>query len=398
MHGTDGWGCEPGMVVRRFLLVLLVIAVWGCDRRRHSPGDQPGPRSDAQPAGSHAARSHAGQIRKQPRVTFPPLHRLTPAPPLQKGVALGLFSEDSGWSYAPLLREIKALGASHVSLISAYYLDNVRAVRIFAHPRYSAPDQVLRRTIRQARKLGLAVMLFPILRVAHKPTPDDWRGNLAPSDPIALQRSYKKLMVRLARLAQEEHVAIFSVGSEMSSLDGIQDGRWFAPVIQAVRKVYKGPLLYSANWDHYDKTRLWGLVDLAGLCAYFGLTDSGRPRLVEMLAGWKTHRRRIVAWSRQVKKPFVFTEVGYPSQVGAAREPWNEGARRTLDLDQQRRAYEAFVRTWNHVSSLKGVYFWNWYGWGGPRDRSYTPRRKPASQVIAWWYGGRWPMTWWFPK
>ena len=25
-----------------------------------------------------------------------------------------------------------------------------------------------------------------------------------------------------------------------------------------------------------------------------------------------------------------------------------------------------------------GVYFWNWYGWGGPTSRGYTPRNKPA--------------------
>ena len=38
--------------------------------------------------------------------------------PKQRGVALGLFAEDVSFSYAPLLREVAALGASHVALIA----------------------------------------------------------------------------------------------------------------------------------------------------------------------------------------------------------------------------------------------------------------------------------------
>ena len=378
------------MVRSALLFFFLFGFLWGC--RSQGTGRGSGTRR------SSAAEKETGLNSPPPPTTIEPLNRLSARPPHEKGVALGLFSEDSGWSYEPLLEEIKALGASHVSLIAAYYLADIRATSVSVHPRYTAPDRVIRRTIRQARKLGLEVMLFPILRVAYKPTPDDWRGNLAPSDPKALQRSYRALMVRLARLAEEEKVSVFSVGSEMSSLDGLEGGKWFAPVIRAVREVYHGRITYSANWDHFKKTRLWHLVDLPGLCAYFGLADSDRPSLSDMLTGWKRHRAGIVSWSKRVGKTFIFTEVGYPSQLGAAREPWNEGARRKLDLGQQRQAYEAFVRSWNGVSQLEGAYFWNWYGWGGSKDRSYTPRRKPAAQVIAWWYGGHWPVAWWFPR
>jgi len=39
----------------------------------------------------------------------------------QRGVALGMFAEDVGFSYTPLLREIAALGATHVSLVVPIY-------------------------------------------------------------------------------------------------------------------------------------------------------------------------------------------------------------------------------------------------------------------------------------
>jgi hypothetical protein len=48
----------------------------------------------------------------------------------------------------------------------------------------------------------------------------------------------------------------------------------------------------------------------------------------------------------------------------------------------QRRCYEAFVRVWRPERHFGGVYFWNWWGLGGPRDTDYTPRRKPAEKHL----------------
>ena len=323
-------------------------------------------------------------------------HRFVPSPPEIRGVALGLYSEDPGWSYEPLLREIRTVGANTVSLVAAYYLADIHATSIQDHPRYTAPDRTLVRTIRQAHGLGLRVLLFPILRVSYKPTPDHWRGNLRPRDRTELARSYARLLVRLGRIAEREGVEMFSVGSELSSLD--TDPRWFAPAVARLRQVYHGRLVYSANWDHFEQVRIWPLVDELGVCAYFPLLDRGQPVTGRaLLAAWRRLRRRLEAWARGYGKPLVLTEVGYMSQQGAAAEPWNEGAHRPVDLQVQRLAYEAFVHAWNGSKSLHGVFFWNWYGWGGPMDGSYVPRGKPAAAVLARWYGGRVP-EWWDPR
>jgi hypothetical protein len=69
--------------------------------------------------------------------------------------------------------------------------------------------------------------------------------------------------------------------------------------------------------------------------------------------------------------------VGYLSQRGATAWPWNEGATEPVDLEEQRRAYQAFVDAWADAPPA-GVYFWNWYGWGGDVSGGYTPRGKPA--------------------
>jgi hypothetical protein len=89
-------------------------------------------------------------------------------------------------------------------------------------------------------------------------------------------------------------------------------------------------------------------------------------------------------------RPIVFTEVGYRSIAGAAAAPWDETIAGTVDLEEQRRCYEAFRRVWQPAPAdvLAGVYFWNYYGFGGPTSRSYTPRGKPALLELRRWYRG----------
>ena len=35
---------------------------------------------------------------------------------------------------------------------------------------------------------------------------------------------------------------------------------------------------------------------------------------------------------------------------------------------------------------LAGALFWNWWGPGGPEDRWYTPKGKPAEAVLRRWF------------
>ncbi len=320
-----------------------------------------------------------------------------PSPPPQKGIALGLYSEDPDWSYEPLLGEIAAIGASHVSLVVNFHLETIYSTEILSHPRYTPPDRVLIRVIRNAKQAGLEVFLFPILRVLDRPTPQHWRGNLKPIDPEELQKNYTSLMVRLASIAEKEGVHSLSIGSELSSLD--TDVEWFRPIVAAVREKFSGSIVYSGNWDHYYNVKIWPLVDALGVSGYFELlSDDESPTLAALTSAWKKHRITIEKWVDKQDRPLVFTEIGYMSRKGSARRPWDEGSREPVDLEEQRKAYEAFVRTWNGSPLLEGVYFWNWYGWGGSDDPSYTPRGKPAAEIISWWYGGTRPMKWWVPR
>ena len=48
-----------------------------------------------------------------------------------------------------------------------------------------------------------------------------------------------------------------------------------------------------------------------------------------------------------------------------------------LDLKSQELGFKAFYHVWLSSTHLHGVFFWNWWGLGGPQDSWYTLRGKP---------------------
>jgi hypothetical protein len=306
-----------------------------------------------------------------------------PAPEArERGVALGLFAEDVSFSYGPLLAEIVALGATHVALIVPLYQTDGASDDLHLDTRLSPTLALVAETIRAARRDGLAVTLFPIVRLT-APRAGEWRGTLAPRDPARWFHHYGDALGDLAAVADTTGASRLVVGSELSSLDGESTlDRWRA-VLARVRGVFSGKLVYSANWDHYRDARLLDLVDEEGVTGYFNLRQASEPADDATLeAGWRRVRRELEAWRAGRARGFVFTELGYRSRAGGTAEPWNEGPGGAPDLDEQRRAFAAFRRAWAGATALDGVYVWNWYGWGGAGTTGYTPRGKPAELEV----------------
>jgi hypothetical protein len=316
-------------------------------------------------------------------------------PARQRGVSLGLFAEDVSFDYGPLLAEIAALGATHVALVVPLYQDNAGSTTLRLHTRLSPSLNATAEAIRAARRAGLEVMVFPIVRLEAPRSPNEWRGTLAPEDADQWFASYSELLGDLAALGTMTGATRLAIGSELSSLD--KDVPRWRHLVERIRAVFPGTLVYSANWDHFHEARLFDLVDEAGVVAYFDLRAKDGPSDVAALEQrWRGLRADLEAWSRGRKQPFVFSEVGYRSRAGASAAPWDESAGGTPDMDEQRRAFEAFRRAWleppvrdaapappaKGPSPLAGLYVWNWYGYGGPETISYTPRGKPAVEEV----------------
>jgi hypothetical protein len=382
----------PGAVA-----VLLAASLLGPRLVRSLPNEPPQMSSEKAPP----AAAPLPPLTARPRLPTPP----RPSSPAaeaperkQRGVSLGLFAEDVSFDYGPLLKEIAELGASHVALVVPLYQEHGGSTKLGLHTRLSPSLVATAETVRAARRAGLEVMLFPIIRLHAPRNPNEWRGTLAPENLDAWFESYVNILGDIAAIGGVTGATRLAIGSELSSLDG-DVPRW-NKVIERIRSVFPGTLVYSANWDHYREAKLLDLVDEAGIVAYFELRAKDGPADVAALEKrWRELRGEIDRWRADRRQPLVFTEVGYRSRSGASAAPWDESGGGEPDLEEQRRAFEAFRRVWTEpvraavapvpgalpaaaVSPLAGFYVWNWYGWGGPGSVGYTPRGKPAAQEI----------------
>lgn len=298
-----------------------------------------------------------------------------------RGVALGLFvsSDDPAYqtaTYRTFLEEIRDLGATHVQLVVRGHQDDVRASEITAE----TTDAVVAATLAHAASLGLRTFVMPIVHLRHR-AGKDWRGVLAPTDRRAWWRSYRRFVFRYARMP---HVDLLAIGSELLTME--RDERRWRALAADLRRVYRGQLTYSANWDHYQPVPFWDALDVVGVNAYPSLSGAPNPDETTLTAGWGPFTRELRAWANRNGHRYLLTELGFPAHPLAAKRPWDHAHRGAPDPALQLRCWRSTLRAWHADPRLAGLYAWNWFGVGGPDDAGYTPRGKPAAEVIRYWY------------
>ncbi len=309
-------------------------------------------------------------------------------PEFRRGVALGLFSADPSLEarkehYTTMLDEIVAAGATDLSLVPRWSQRDVESPTIAPLDGTTVPDAELEWVITEARARGLRLFLMPYIYVQIRAR-GKWRGTIEPKDPDAWWASYERFILHYAEMAQRHDAALFSVGSELLSME-TEDARWRA-LIAKVRAAYSGQLTYSSNWDHFEVPTFWDAVDVVGMTAYQELSKRPDPSWWELTKGWDAFRKRLRIFLLQQQRRFVFTEIGYPSHSQAASRPWDYSGKGESDVTLQARCFRAMMDVWHDDRRLAGVYIWNWFGFADGSDRGYSPRGKPSREIITHWY------------
>ena len=311
---------------------------------------------------------------------------LRPSPAGQyRGITLQLHSNDPNVPFEEYVNEIAQTGANTICLALAAYQENAASNSLFIEHRKVPPEQRLEKLIRLAHSKGLRVVLMPMV-LLEKPGPKEWRGRIDPTEPDYWWEDYENYILLYARLAQRTKVEVLMVGSELIDLEE-QTQRW-RKLIGKVRKVYSGRLSYSANWDHYWVPKFWDELDIAGMTVYYDLVGDNKPSLEVLLNAWKPHKKKVLDWQAKAALPIMFTEVGWPSQVGCAKEPWNYYGSKIPDVATQAKCFQAFFETWKNQKAVGGVLIWEWRNHPPsksdevPEECSFVPRGKPAMDVI----------------
>ncbi len=311
---------------------------------------------------------------------------MPPESPYYLGVGLGLYGQDPEHDYGGFLKEIKEFGATHVLISSSWLMEDWKSNEIGPVRGRSASWACISRTTKQARELGLAVVFLPLV-LLRTGTVEHWRGDIEPTKTWLWFRNYGRYVGRFADLAREHGVSLVSVGSEYSSMEKYT-GEWKS-VIGNVRSRSAAKLTYSANWDHLRTIKFWNDLDLAGMTAYHSLTTKNDPSVEELANGWRPIRDKLLELQRDLEIPIFFTEVGYPSQDGANKDPWNYFINpEKPDPAEQADCFRAFTLVWESApADFRGFFIWKWWRNGDDTDRyGYSIYDKPAYEVMKTWF------------
>ena len=299
-----------------------------------------------------------------------------------RGVVLGLHSRSAEFDYGPFLDEIRAIHASHVLFIVPWFMDNWKSTELHPQERRTATFGVIRRAALQARKRGLEVALMPIV-LLEEGSDDHWRGDIEPSSVTTWFWNYARFIGHWADLAREVDASLFSVGSELGSMES-EIPRW-RELIRSVRLRFGGRLTYSSNWDHYDSVRFWDRLDLVGMTGYHSLSKVNDPSPEVLKEAWADIRDRLLEFQKTVEKPLLFTELGYASQDGISKDPWNYYLSRDPDWEEQAACFRAAIKSWRKVptSRYAGAFWYDWWQNRDPDDRwNYSIKGKPAEAIL----------------
>jgi hypothetical protein len=292
-----------------------------------------------------------------------------------------MSTEDSDASLATARSD----GCNWVAICVWWFQDNVDCHDIEPdYTRYSATSDSVVHAINTCHNLGMKVLLKPMVD-CHDGV---WRGSIRPSQDWFA--TYAEFVGFWARLAEDSNVEMFCVGCEL-----VRTVSWSASwkrIIAETREVYSGPLTYAANHGNESKVNWWSELDYIGIDAYYPLTNENDPTAEELKTAWCARADKIETWlsSHWPDMRVIFTEAGYQSVDGTNRTPWwADPATHPIDQAEQADCYEAMLSQCRQRDWWAGVFWWNWEtdpDSGGTDDPYWTPRNKPAEDVLRAYY------------
>ncbi len=237
----------------------------------------------------------------------------------------------------------------------------------------------------ELKKANIKIMLKPQIWV--------WRGEytgyIEMDDEATwkeLEESYTTFILDYAKVAEESQAELFCIGTELEKFVENRPEYWLNLIVE-IRKIYTGKLTYAANWDEFKRTPFWGDMDYIGVDAYFPVSDTQTPTVLECIEGWQIHKDLLYSYADKFNKPILFTEFGYRSADYSGKEPWkSDRHEEAANLEAQVNTTQALFETFWNEPWFAGGFIWKWFhdhsNSGGLNNNQFTPQNKPVEAVI----------------
>ena len=255
-------------------------------------------------------------------------------------------------------------------------------------------DSTWKSQIDLAHSFGFKVFLKPHIWLT-APTNGKWRSDIFPSNENnweLWQKNYREFILLYAKIAQQNEVELFCLGTELSRLS-VEKSDFWKNLIQEVRSVYSGKITYAANWyNEYEKISFWEDLDYIGIQAYFPLVKNKYQSVQQISKGWNKHFPAIAAIHKKYNRKILFTEMGYKSTADSAIKPWewidySADSDKIVSTETQANCYLAFFNTVWKKEWFAGVHIWqlrsDFVKGRGKNNLDFTPQGKPAENIIA---------------
>ncbi len=245
-------------------------------------------------------------------------------------------------------------------------------------------------TIDSAHKAGLKVMIKPQVWVG-----GGWIGGLdfaTDSDWEKWEKDYENYILPFAHIADSMKVDLMCVGTEVK-ISATKRPAFWRSLIKKTRDIYKGKLVYAANWDEYDLVTFWNDLDYIGIDAYFSLVPKATPSVAELEKAWTPHINAVRNFQKKQQKPVLFTEFGYMPIDSCTYQSWEiEKRRRNMDINEvsQANAIDALFTVFWKEEWWAGGFLWKWFpevkATEGNHIKDYSPQGKKAIGILQKWY------------
>eukprot|EP01128_Nolandella_sp_AFSM9_P000601 TRINITY_DN10750_c0_g1_i2.p1 TRINITY_DN10750_c0_g1~~TRINITY_DN10750_c0_g1_i2.p1 ORF type:complete len:420 (-),score=89.03 TRINITY_DN10750_c0_g1_i2:1039-2148(-) len=301
------------------------------------------------------------------------------------------------------LDEMMEVGVDSSTLIVTWFQDNVNSTSMTERAVLSPTVPELRSIITYGLQKGLRMSLKLHVDML-KPVNGQWRGDIGMyfTPPMWDEwfTNYEVYIRAMASLAQETGTHQLVIGTELMNA-AVQTAHW-RKIIAVVKSIFKGKLIYAANFvgevngKPYSPSvvEFWDELDFIGVDAYYSLApENSNPTFAQLQAAWTTPLHQLKTLSQSFNKSVIFTEIGYPSQVGSYYHPNNFDMKLATDLRLQNELYTVFFETVAvpNPDWFEGVYWWAWWtdplaGGQGDYRNLYTPQNKPSRAILHKYY------------
>jgi hypothetical protein len=266
-------------------------------------------------------------------------------PVMQLGAGIDLYTypnQDWGLATTGELTYLKALNANSVMVSFPFFLSAKGSSTVVSHASTPTPDQ-LAGFAAAAENAGLYVTLRPLM---DQGLIGESRAGWIPRDPKTWFATYQAFLLPYARMAQKDDIPALYVGAEFSRFQHMKNWTY---LVRALRKVYKGALLYANNGPGVRRGTAGGVN--VSVDAYPDLFVPNTASVARLIRGWKYMDNRLPHHN-------LLSEVGIAGVKGAFHKPWeHHWPHPVMDGTVQVRWFQAACRA-ALADRLSGIYFW----------------------------------------